>query len=299
MVHRQHREGWDRPRVLELAARGKRLRWDYEPPPGEVMASSPGRVHPRPGDTRLEAFLALAKPEVGPEDVRTFAKRWGVLHHHGRPFWGRGTDDVEGWLRQARAFRAIYELAVKARRGRRRQARTEQGRGVSEWLRAEGRPVLARWPDYDRMLVGASHALRAVELGIRIEGGGSVGFSLSTGGGSLASALAWDLMLALSGTLALVPCASCGAPHRPRVTGRRSSYCEACGHVAALRSADAARRERRRRVAALYAQGTTDPEALARVVYERPSERNVATVRRQVAHLEGRSRSARPRRRKP
>lgn len=227
----------------------------------------------RAGPRMLEDFLGLA--HMPAEAVVRYARQWGVLGlcRHGMPACHNHEGKVEDWCspvgwefgktraEQAREplsywtfyadkFRTLLKVTANARAG------TDVG-DTADWIVLHSPepswslpPEAVTVPTLDGapLFLGSEFHFYA-SLGdcrpvLTWHAGAEPRVEL--GGFGLFGALAWQILLAATGSPGLAFCEECRAPFRR--DGRRK-YCEDCGRPAALRAGAARQRKRRARLA--------------------------------------------------
>ena len=257
------------PGSVQLNDEKTELLWSSFPEVGTSTLERK-RAH-APRDLYLQ-FIDLARLRTTPEQVRDFARRWGILElceEHGQPGshlrtiddpthgtvwvrcippggWGlKGRERIDGWLEAARRLRALLKVAGSLRQGRcgddfdwallvRHPLQLKEGwRGHLDFERKK----LAEILDLQAMASSLSISLRweGQKPDVRI------GSASPFGGTTLYGIITAQTMLAVAGH-GLLFCAECGSPFFPRrtpPTGERR-FCQNCGLRAAWRAASRA-----------------------------------------------------------
>jgi hypothetical protein len=225
-----------RPTRLSLSEDGSRLSWSYG---GALKGERGSKLVVR--RDMLERFIALAglraDEPVARRRVLSLARSFGPLHLHGKP-WADGYDDVAGWLREARIYRAILSISQDFRSGLRR--------GSDQWgpiARSLGYPMPTDATDAATLLSASLHAFVVPNVRLYTSVSASLRLanriSVSLGGGGLRGALSAEMLLEVQGReRGMVECSSCRGWFSPtRATGGRRAFCSAptCGRAAAVR----------------------------------------------------------------
>ncbi len=273
---------WPLPKRVRVSADGTSLEWEYGDLEGYESGELWGGTKRKRSDV-LARFVGLgqraADGQIAALYVERLAKLWGVFHHHGKLGAGQqGHDDLKRWARTVRSFRGVLGLAdaLRSHRAPRKEdLRAAMGlfpRGVRDPrvgvvhlacasalapLSAKGLGAAETAANLERV---ARHAVRLATQTALVASGtwpivdldpSGAGFTWGLRPSSLKSALATELLYAVSGTEgAPRGCASCGKLHSPdrRTTAGRRSFCERCRHDGApQRLASADYRERGRR----------------------------------------------------
>jgi hypothetical protein len=218
----------------------------------------------KPAPNLLWEFVRLSDPDRAPEDVRSFAEKWGVLRlcrhglpraHPPMPTAPRGTlfcEDVAGdefsgreeviqWLAWTSRFRVVVSLFAAVRK-------QEAGQPDDWRLLRPDSPPPASVDDASRLLSAEVQKILYVGLVLPIVDVARPRITIR--GPGLFGMLAVQLLLLVAGTKALPFCASCRLPYAPerRPTHNRRNYCPDCrGHGWPQRDASYDYRQRKRK----------------------------------------------------
>jgi DNA-directed RNA polymerase subunit RPC12/RpoP len=246
-----------------------------------------------PSPQLLSGFLKLA--DASDDQIASFAGRWGPLYlcEHGCPAnhnpglkklapcastcgaLDDGGDEegepIAGWRSLSRIANAIVRLALELRNGK--EGSQEDWR-VALQKDGEVGGMLGGAPEA-KMLWDAANAWVAIarfrpSVGIK-ERTWVIRFGTDSWNTALFGALAFQLLLRVTGPQKEWLCSSCGKPYAPkrRPAASRGNYCPSCGRRVAVRLAKERLRGRKRDALQLAASDGSSPEVISRLVGSR------------------------------
>jgi hypothetical protein len=224
----------------------------------------------------LNDFAGLwAKPE---EKILAFAERCGVLCENANAV--EGQEPLWRWRQLSRKVCALLNVGAELAAGKKRITRDEWkviGLFEEQYLNRLEKPADARF----QLLLQLQNWVSTVGFSVRWERTNSR-FELEVDyRGSMLAAVGLQLALTVANSDSLFMCSGCALPYARPADKRRpqagqANFCDECGISAALRQADARRKEKMVEARRLYADNVSVNEIAERL------DTKPASVRRWV-----------------